>query len=123
MEEEDEAEKTLLGAVGTRIRKARQAAGMTQQQVAAATGHSQGFVWRVEAGKQNVELRTLGRFALTLSTSLEALVKGVPLNPEDLPRRAATRSTTKRAEGEEGPSEAERSQRAADPEPVVGDEP
>lgn len=64
-------------AVGARVRELRAAAGMTQDALAAATSMNPDFVWRVEAGRQNLSLKTIGRLALALNVPLTALFDGI----------------------------------------------
>lgn len=71
----------LLIRLGERIRAARTAAGMSQQDVADASGMKQGFVWRIEAGRQNLTVRNLDRMATAVGTTMSALLDGVTARP------------------------------------------
>lgn len=58
--------------------KARQAAGLTQRQLAAALGRSNSFVWKFEAGERQINVlefieiaRILGIKASTLIAEIE----------------------------------------------------
>lgn len=78
-------------AVGARVRELRAAAGMTQDALAAATGMNPDFVWRVEAGRQNLSLKTIGRLALALDVPLTAFFEGISPDAAVMePRRAAS---------------------------------
>lgn len=74
-------------AVGARIRSVRKARGTTQVELAEASSLKQSFVSRVEAGVQNLELRTLARIAHALDTTMEELVAGVEVDPSRLRKR------------------------------------
>lgn len=77
----------LLSAMGGRIREAREAAGMSFGELAAAAGISRGYVYRLETGKQNASIRSLSRIAVALSTTLSALLEGVDADPSALGTR------------------------------------
>lgn len=53
-----------------RLRSARRRAGMTQQQLAEATGQTQSFVSKCERGERRVDVVELGRFCTALGLSL-----------------------------------------------------
>jgi transcriptional regulator with XRE-family HTH domain len=55
------------------IRKAREAAGLTQEQAAYRSGLSLRTIQNLEAGS-DVRLRTLRKLAATYDTSVEALI-------------------------------------------------
>jgi len=82
------ADDPLLVAVGRRIRETREAAGMTFGDLATAAGVSRGYVYRMEAGKQNASVRSLSRFAVALSTSMSRLLDGVEADPATLGTRS-----------------------------------
>jgi transcriptional regulator with XRE-family HTH domain len=67
----------FLTEVGARIRLLREAAGMTQQQLAELVGMMRTSVANVEAGRQNLPLDRLGRFADALGVPPAALVGDV----------------------------------------------
>lgn len=79
--EQTQAEETLIklgnGAVATMLRTKRLSGGYTQQQVAEKTKLSRSSVANIEAGRQNINLKQLYRFAAavdcTVSISLEEL--------------------------------------------------
>jgi ribosome-binding protein aMBF1 (putative translation factor) len=64
----DAAQRALV--VGEAVRKARRARGLTQAQLAAATGTSQSAIARLELGGGNPRLDTLARIATALGAEL-----------------------------------------------------
>ncbi len=52
--------------VGTRIREARERSGLNQREVADACGINRLSIGRIEKGKKNASLMTIGRLALAL---------------------------------------------------------
>jgi len=67
----------LLEAVGRRIRVRRLQQGLTQDAFAQRAGFLKQYAYRVEAGQQNLSLRTLHRIATALETSIAGLLEGV----------------------------------------------
>ena len=55
--------KELRAALGNNFREARTRMGLSQQQVAAATGITQGRIARIELGQVNVTVETITRIA------------------------------------------------------------
>ena len=82
MPSESDEPDPVSAAVGRRVRQLRRERGMTQVQLSQATGLHQPFLSRIEAGQQNLELRTLARLAVALASTLEALVSGISLGGE-----------------------------------------
>ena len=64
----------FLSNLGNNLRRARWAAGMTQEQVA-AKGISYRYYQELERGQRNPTLRTLNEIAEILNTSVVALVE------------------------------------------------
>ena len=62
--------------VGTRIKLARQAAGLTQSELTAATGLANGVISHIEIGLGAPNLRSLARIAEELHVSINWLVYG-----------------------------------------------
>jgi transcriptional regulator with XRE-family HTH domain len=63
------------GAVfGQHLRELRQKYGMTQQQLAAATGLTEGYISNMERGQKVPSLTTVLRLALALDCKVTALV-------------------------------------------------
>ncbi|UAJ10623.1 helix-turn-helix domain-containing protein [Glacieibacterium megasporae] len=67
----------FYSAVGARIRAIREAAGMTQEEFAAAASMNAAFAGRVERGLQNLSLLTIGRAAIALSVPPAELFRDV----------------------------------------------
>jgi transcriptional regulator with XRE-family HTH domain len=59
------------------LRTARERAGLTQEQVALASGVPQGHYSRIETGKHDPGIRTLIRIAQALRTTPADLLQGV----------------------------------------------
>lgn len=76
--------RELLRALATE----RQAAGLTQTEVAAALGTSQAQVARLESGAADAKLSTISRLAAVLGKKIEFQVTDAP-KPKR-PRRAAS---------------------------------
>jgi ribosome-binding protein aMBF1 (putative translation factor) len=64
------AAAALAAEVGERVRKAREAAGLTQRELARRMGTSQAAVDRLEAGGVGATLTTLQRVAAALELEL-----------------------------------------------------
>jgi ribosome-binding protein aMBF1 (putative translation factor) len=64
------AEAQLAAEVGERVRCAREAAGLTQRQLAASMGTSQAAIARLEAGGVGATLTTLHRVAVAVGMRL-----------------------------------------------------
>ena len=67
----------LFLAVGEKIREQRIDCGFSQSGFARAAGLNPKFVWRIENGRQNLNLLTLARIAITLELPMSALLEGV----------------------------------------------
>lgn len=65
------AEAQLAAEVGDRIRTAREAAGLSQRELAARMGTSQAAIARLEAGGVGATLTTLHRVAVALGLELK----------------------------------------------------
>ena len=59
------------------LRKARKQAGLTQEQVALASGIPQAHYSRIETGKRDPGIRTLIRIATALKTTPADLLSGI----------------------------------------------
>lgn len=64
------AEAQLAAEVGERVRAAREAAGLSQRDLAARMGTSQAAIARLEAGGVGATLTTLHRVAVALGLEL-----------------------------------------------------
>ncbi len=78
----------LLTALGRRVRELREAADMSMGDLARAAGISQGYVYKMETGKQNASVRSLSRLAIALSTTISDLLAGVDADPSTLGTRS-----------------------------------
>jgi ribosome-binding protein aMBF1 (putative translation factor) len=72
----------------------RQAAGLTQTEVAAALGTSQAQVARLESGNADAKLSTISRLAAVLGKTIEFQVKDAPATKRTGTRRTPTRHRT-----------------------------
>ena len=63
-------------ALGSRLRKCRQAMDMTQGQLACYAGVTSSFIGHIERGEKKASLETLARIAEVLNTTLDYLALG-----------------------------------------------
>jgi transcriptional regulator with XRE-family HTH domain len=70
--------------IGQRVLDARQAADLTQQQLADRVEMSRSSIANIEAGRQSIDALQLAQFARALRVTLDALIR-----PEDLPPEPA----------------------------------
>ncbi len=77
----------MLLEIGKRIRALREEVGMTQAQFHKAAGVSQSYAWRIEVGRQNLNVRSLARVALALNTSMSVLLEGIAADPRSIGTR------------------------------------
>lgn len=68
----------MLRAMGERIRKVRDEKKLGLVETAKAAGMPKGFLWRTEAGQQNLSIKTLARIALALDATMSELLEDVP---------------------------------------------
>jgi transcriptional regulator with XRE-family HTH domain len=78
----DDGHAVMLRSVGEKIRVARQAARMTQDQVAKRIGMTRSSVANLEAGRQDMNLSRLAGLARVLSLDLNEVIALVELPPE-----------------------------------------
>lgn len=83
----------LLIAVGERIRTLREVKDMAPKDFAAAAGFSLSYLWRLESGQQNLNLRSISRIALALGEPMTALLEGIEPDPATIGTRAYTRKS------------------------------
>ncbi|MFC0387273.1 helix-turn-helix domain-containing protein [Muricoccus vinaceus] len=79
--EADREKDTLLVGVGKRVRERRTGLRLTQIQAADACDVPQTLIFSAEAGLQNLTLKTLGKLAKGLNTTVRDLM---PVTPEIL---------------------------------------
>ena len=68
------ASHPLLRRVGTRIRKVREAKGLSQEALAHLANLDRSYVSGLERGEYNVSLLALAKLARVLNASVESLV-------------------------------------------------
>ncbi len=74
----------LMHRLGERLKKVRNARGLSQREVAEAVGLSQALISLIEQGKRQLPLRAIERLASLLNTDPSALI--APVDPEDVMR-------------------------------------
>ena len=67
----------MRALVGANIRKARLAAGMTQEQLAERSGFSQQYISGLERGKRNPTIVSVYELAQAMGVSHEELVSAI----------------------------------------------
>ena len=70
--------ETELQQIGARVKKARLAKHMTQQQLAEAADISISFLSNIEHGRQSMNLRALIAISDALNVSADSLIREVP---------------------------------------------
>lgn len=68
----------LLGRLGASLVEARRAAGLTQEDLAEASGYSVAYVSLLERGARNPPVLTLANLARALGVTSAQLVAGLP---------------------------------------------
>lgn len=72
-------------ALGTRVTQERTRLGLTKEALADRSGLASRYIWRVEEGRQNIQLGNIARLARGLGVGMADLMAGVEdlvLNPE-----------------------------------------
>ncbi|USU10718.1 helix-turn-helix transcriptional regulator [Sphingomonadaceae bacterium OTU29THOMA1] len=78
----------LSAAVGRRIAWCRtRRLELSPQELAQRVGVSPAYLWRVEDGRQNLTLRSVGRFAKALDLTLSELLDGIETGSVELENR------------------------------------
>jgi transcriptional regulator with XRE-family HTH domain len=85
-------EDPLLSAVGRRVQQLREARGLKAADFARAAGVTQQYLWRVEQGQQNLNLRSISRLAIALDLQMTALLEGIEPDPSTVRKRAYRRT-------------------------------
>lgn len=70
-------ESATLTQLGQKIRAAREAAGYSQEGLAAAAGLSRAYFGRVERGRENLSVLTLEKVAAVLGLPLSSFFEGI----------------------------------------------
>ena len=69
------AKKDILFTIGANIRKRRSTSGLSQAQLAFEADVTREFINKIEAGKNNMSIKTLERIANILDVDLKDLLK------------------------------------------------
>ena len=77
--DEEQTRDELLVRVGVRVKQLRNAAGLTQKQLAEAAEMTPAYIYLVEVGGQNITLTVLGRLAGVLGVSVVDLLQDAEL--------------------------------------------
>lgn len=78
-------------AFGTRVTQERERLKLTKEALGERSGLASRYIWRVEAGLQNIQLSNIAKLAQGLGVTVGALLGGV----EELVRDPAPRPATK----------------------------
>lgn len=72
---------SALADLGNRVRAARMAAGMTQEDLADESDIDRSYIGGVERGERNLTFTMLCKIARALRCDVAALTKGLPRKP------------------------------------------
>jgi len=64
-------------ALGSRVTQERVRLGLTKEALGELSGLASRYIWRVEAGKQNIQLGNITKIAAGLGVSLSDLFAGI----------------------------------------------
>ena len=78
-----ESEYAIYSALGRIIRNGREAAGLTQDKLAARVGLTRTSITNIEQGKQRIQIHTLYDIAQALNLSPRALLPTTPTTATD----------------------------------------
>jgi transcriptional regulator with XRE-family HTH domain len=67
----------LAVALGTRVTQERTRLNITKEALGERSGLASRYIWRVEAGMQNIQLGNIGKLAKGLGVSLAQLMDGL----------------------------------------------
>jgi transcriptional regulator with XRE-family HTH domain len=70
--------KPILVELGKRVRKARTAAGLTQEALSHETDFARSYIADLEMGRRNIAFTNLCRLASALNMSVAKLLRGFP---------------------------------------------
>lgn len=85
---ESDTTDPLLSAVGRRVQHLREAKGLKPGEFAKLAGVTQQYLWRLEDGQQNLNLRSISRLAIALDVPMTALLEGIDPDPSTVKKRA-----------------------------------
>ncbi|WP_185867643.1 helix-turn-helix domain-containing protein [Sphingomonas sp. TF3] len=83
----------MLLAIGRRVQRLREQADIKPADFARSAGFSQQYLWRLENGQQNVNVKTLARLALALDMPMAAILQGIEPDPVALEKRPYVKKT------------------------------
>lgn len=69
---------------GARVRQRRQATGLSQAALAAAADLDRLYLGRLERGAQNPTLLVVARLTVELGATLEEMLAGIEIDPEEV---------------------------------------
>ena len=76
-EGESAAPDPIAVAIGSRIVQERERLNLTKEELGSRSGLSSRYVWRVEVGRLNVQLRNLSKIATGLGLTVSQLTLGL----------------------------------------------
>jgi len=80
-----------------RIRNLRDLKRISATDFAKAAGFSLSYLWRLEGGQQNLNLKSISRVALALGEPMTALLEGIEADPATLEPRPYVRKEGKQS--------------------------
>ncbi|MBZ0299988.1 MAG: helix-turn-helix domain-containing protein [Anaerolineae bacterium] len=90
----------LYKIIGTNVRKARENAGLSQNELAVAVGLSRTSITNIEAGQQKIQIHTLFKIGEILDITPQSLMPSMTLNDQVVSNRASGITDKERAEKE-----------------------
>jgi len=84
-------------ALGTRITEERERLGLSKEALGEKSHLASRYIWRVEDGRQNIQLRNLSRIASGLGLTMAQLLVGVEELAESPPPRSSNKVRRKPA--------------------------
>ena len=78
----------LCIAVGQRVTTLREKRELRRGQLAKIAGMDPNYLWRIEAGRQNLSLRNVARLAKALDVTLSVLLEGIDVAELELSGRS-----------------------------------
>lgn len=92
----------LFAAVGERVVRLREDRGLAAPELAGLAGMDANYLWRIEAGQQNLSLRNVARLAKALGVTLSGLLEGIDVADVALSSRPYGRDAAVDAPGADG---------------------
>ncbi len=77
----------LFLAVGHRVIALREQRGLIQAQLAELASMDPNYLWRIEAGRQNLSLRNVARLAKALGVTLSVMLEGIDVEDIEVAKR------------------------------------